>query len=303
MKTIDELLDRTGGDIRNLANQVPDRSWSAPLAIGPSKLVSALGAAILVTLVVGIPALFMGDVPSDSAQPVPTMAPSSTHVGVSPPIETSFLVPTIEDIEAVSAATEPPEPGIDQRTVLEAERIWCMYPGSPGSSTGATSAAVSEALTLEDLLLECDGNNDAARNLDTPTEAFTICRGVFDMAAYADRFSAGDEILILGEPGSHLPGFPVVLGWDSDCSSEDLESNPTVHLTADLSIDQVNETRSLEIAIRGAELLDECPQASARAVAEAVVDHLGGHWLLVKGEGETGCGVMLDAQWGIVTFS
>jgi hypothetical protein len=218
-------------------------------------------------------------------------------------IDTSFLVPTPDDVEAILADGEPSGPVVaDWRPVLEAERIWCMYADSSGASTGASNGPLGNPLTVDEILFECDGNNDPARNLENPPETFTICRGVFDPAAYSERLSSVGETLIAGSPGPDLPGFPVVLGWDSDCVSERLETNPAVQLSTDLSIEKINEARAVEIALRGAGLLNECPDASSRTIAQAVVDQLGGGWLLVQGTSDLGCGVSLDGQWGLVIY-
>jgi hypothetical protein len=218
------------------------------------------------------------------------------------PIDSSFLVPTPDDVEAILADAEPSGPAVaDWRPVLAAEQIWCMYRDGSGASTGASNGPLGDPLTIEDILFECDGNNDAARNLENPPETFTICRGVFDPAAYTERLTSSGETLIAGNPGPDLPGFPVVLGWDSDCVSESLETNPMVQLSDDLSIEKINKARGVEIALRGARLLNECPEADTRTIAQAVVDHLGDGWLLVQGTGGIGCGVNLDGLWGIVT--
>jgi hypothetical protein len=316
MKTIERELDETGRKIRELSNQIPNRSWVQPRATGQSRLLAALATAVLVTLVIGLPALLLtNDRPSGAVSDPSTRSTTAppetagsevtaTTLAVETPLtDTSFLVPTPDDVEAILADAEPSgTPVAEWRPVLEAERIWCMYRDSPGANTGASHGPLGDPLTIDDILFECDGNNDPARNLESPPESFTICRGVFDPSTYAERFSSGGETLIAGNPGPDLPGFPVVLGWDSDCVSERLETNPAVRLSADISIEKINQVRSVEVALRGARLLNECPDASSRAVAQAVVDQLGGGWLLVQGTGGIGCGVGLDGQWGLVIY-
>jgi hypothetical protein len=309
MKTIEQQLDETGQKIRELSSQVPSRPWVEPRGTGQSRLLAALATAVLVTLVIGLPALFLtnqgpSDTGGDPSAPSTTAASDTagSEVTARSPIDSSFLVPTPDDVEAILTDAEPSGPAVaDWRPVLEAERIWCMYTDGSGVSTGASNGPLGDPLTIEDILFECDGNNDAARNLENPPETFTICRGVFDPAAYTERLTSSGETLIGGNPGPELPGFPVVLGWESDCVSESLETNPKVQLSDDLSIEKINKARGVEIALRGARLLNECPEADTRTIAQAVVDHLGGGWLLVQGTGGIGCGVNLDGLWGIVT--
>ena len=275
---------RSGAAVRHVRT-----GWAVPVVAG---------AAVLVALTVGSLLLlnggreYLGDVAS---------APTPTETAIDP----AWLTVEATDLVAFEQVQTPGPLDATWRPGLRTETVWCMYANGTGAETLVSNFPLDEDLTLAAIEAECATGTDPARLLETPPDTFTLCRAVFDDAAY-QGYAASDENKVLsgGVDGQH-PGFPVMLGWESDCASEHLDTRPIVRLDAGLSLDVVNRARTLEIAIRGAAYTNCLSYAQASALAEAARQQLGSEWLhvqIVRPENLNTDGVcfqpFIDPQWG-----
>jgi len=257
----------------------------------------AAAAFIATLLAVGVPAVFLASTDRD---PFPVV--SDVPEGIDP----GWLLVEPDDLAVLDALRAETGPGGERpgpRRSLISERVWCLYPTSPGSEV-----SVSERISLVedikvDVLVEVCTQTDTTPALPgTPT----VCRGVYAESAYDAWVESGEIIIPEGPTGAAAPGFPVVLGWESDCVSEQLATNPQVTLTADLSLDLVNLVRHLEIAVTGAAYRNCLTSAQAGALAEAARDRLGDGWILGRSgmapsQSGTDCyRPVVDLQFGAV---
>jgi hypothetical protein len=226
-------------------------------------------------------------------------SPSAPDVAFDP----AWLTVEPEDIDAFNRI---PLPGNAPRASLRSEKIWCFYEDARPLETHVTSVEVDEPVTPEALTSTCATAAESATGLESPPQAFTICRGVFDSPAYHEWITAAEHTVISGDVAGPKPGFPVILGWQSDCISERLDTSPnTVTLTTDLSIDAINRARQLELAVIGAASQTCLSHDQSEALAAAVVDKLGQDWLhTVLRSIPTTAGPCfqpsIDQQWGWV---
>ncbi len=250
-------------------------------------------AAFTFVVAVFAPLLLGGSPASDVAG-----SPSASGVTVDP----AWLTVEPEDIAAFNRI---PLPGNAPRAALRSEKIWCFYEDARPIETHVTNVDVDEPVTAEALTSTC-ATTESATGLESPPQAATICRGVFDSPAYQEWIAAAETTVISGDVAGPKPGFPVILGWRSDCISERLDTSPnTVTLTTDLSIDAINRARQLELAVIGAASQTCLSHDQSEALAAAVVDKLGQDWMhTVLRSIPTTAGPCfqpsLDQQWGWV---
>ncbi|HVR78101.1 MAG TPA: hypothetical protein VMS99_06865 [Acidimicrobiia bacterium] len=210
--------------------------------------------------------------------------------GVAPPAEPDWIIDprwlTVDDddLAVFDALTDAAAEvhGPDWRTSLRTEAVWCLHEGGPGADTRASDFPIEEELTVEALTVECATGNDSARNLDAPPETLTVCRGVFAKTEYQEWLSSDEYSVIAGDIDGTHPGFPVVLGWQSDCVSEEVDTTNKVVLSDDLDLDQINHARQLEMAVTGASHNDCFDYEQASALADEAVRSLATTWLRVE---------------------
>lgn len=242
------------------------------------KLVAAAAAFASVVAIFAFPILLSRTPDSDVAG------------GVAAPIEPEWIIdPTWLSVDnndlavfdaLTDAAAEVHGPG--WRPSLRTEAVWCLHEGGPGADTRASDFPIEEDLTVEALTFECATGNDSARNLETPPESLILCRGVFADSAYQQWVRSGEYNVMAGDIDGPHPGFPVVLGWQSDCVSEALDTTDEVVLTDDLSLEQINHARQLEIAVTGASHNNCFDYQQASALADEARGSLKSNWLRVE---------------------
>jgi hypothetical protein len=260
------------------------------------KFAVGLTAFVAVVAVFSIPVFLGGSLDSDVAGSF--SAPADAGVRVDP----AWLTVEPED---VAAYNQLPLPGDGQRAPLRSEKIWCFYEDARPEEASVSGVAVDEAVTAENLTSTCATRTESAAEMDSPPQAMTICRGVFDSPSYQEWATSGEAKVITGDIAGSKPGFPVILGWQSDCTSESLETSPdTVTLTPDLSIDAINQARQLELAIVGAANKNCLSYAQSDALAAAVVEELGQGWMHTAFSSQSTAGAcyqpFIDQQWGWV---
>jgi hypothetical protein len=168
-------------------------------------------------------------------------------------------------------------------------------------------------VTAEQLISTCADHPEMTTDDGQSTTVGTVCRGVIAESAYQEFVAAGQWDITPEDIAYSRPGFPVILTWDSDCVSESLESNPPINLTPDLSLDTLNRTRELELAVRGASLLQCLSGDQADALTDAIVEELGDDWMREPGPVganpasdelmTAGCyQPFIDQQWGFVFY-
>lgn len=267
----------------------------------PVGLLVAGAAFVAVFLLVGIPAIFF----SSPDEPEPLGSPGEPIREVDP----AWLTVEDEDL-AVFDELRPEEgpagerPG--PRPTLVTERIWCLYTDGPGSATSVShSLALDEKVSAEVMKAACE-------RTDTVPEAgvatLTFCRGVHTAPTYQEWVESGEYTIVGGEVGAGLPGFPVVLGWESDCRSERRDTNPPVLLDAELSFEAINLVRQIEIAVWGAAYRNCLGYDQATALASAARQELGEGWLMVESslaqtEAEGCYQPVIDLEFGAVYVS
>lgn len=266
------------------------------------KLVAAVAAFASVVAIFVIPMLLSGTPDGDVAGGVPApVEPGWT-------IDPVWLTVENDDLDVfdalTAAAAEVHGPG--WRTSLRTEAVWCLHEGGPGADTRASDFPIEEDLSVEALTVECATGNDSARNLDAPPDTLTVCRGVFADTEYQQWLSSGEYRVIAGDIEGIRPGFPVVLGWQSDCVSEVLDTTNSVVLSEDLDLGQVNQARQLEIALVGASHNNCFDYGQASALADEAGKVLGTSWLRVEFTAVDQDLIdycyqpVLDLQWGAI---
>ena len=290
-ETLDQVAESTR--VQRRADEIIRVSQRRPvprLAIG--------AAAFVVVLAVFALPLLLDNPPVDNLASGGSTTSIETPVTINP----AWLTVEADDLEAIASIQLP---GNDDRAPLRSETIWCFYGTGRPIEAKASDGALDSRLTAADLTATCAVHPDRASDTVAATESMTICRAVFEPAAYED-WAASDEMSIVsgGVPSTH-PGFPVVLDWQSDCVSESLTSNPSITLTADLSLEDVNRARELEIAAVGAGLENCLSYAESQALAKAIAGELGQRWLHIDlgvvSELGDGCyQPFIDQQWGWV---
>jgi len=268
------------------------------------RFAAAVAAFVLVGGVFALP-LLLSDPPTDDVAGGP--APHNAAGGRSAPEGSSVVIEpdwlTVEPGD-VAAFEEIPLPGAGERASLRSETVWCFYEEGRPIETRASSVAVDQPVTTDDLASACITHPETTAS-DLSSESMTVCRGVFDPSVYEEWASSGEMTVISGGvEGSH-PGFPVVLAWQSDCNSQTVTSHPTVALTDDLSVDAVNRARQLELAAVAAAIRNCLSYDESQALAKAAVGELGQQWIhaSIKGSDELteGCfQPFIDQQWGWV---
>jgi hypothetical protein len=276
-------------------------------------------AAFVVVLLIGLPALLLGgdpepgtapptsEQPSPSTSSVPSTNPTPSTQPDSSAIDPSWLTVDDDDLAVFEQMRAEGESAHSEgwRPSLLTESVWCMYRDGSGVDTSVSSFPIDEDLTLEAIDVECRTENDAVRNLDTSPTQFTFCRGVFGEEAYS-AWTTSEFRVVEGSLTAERPGFPVVLGWASDCVSERLDSSLTVRLTTDLSLEDVNRARQIEIAVTGATNAQCFTYEQASTLAKAAWVELGEAWLLTEQTGlltdlDGACYQPdIDLQWGAV---
>jgi hypothetical protein len=190
------------------------------------------------------------------------------------------------------------------RPELNTEAVWCMVDSSAGADTMASEFPLGEPLTLEILLAECGTGNDVARNLETPPMDFTVCEATYTHQSYQERINADDRFdIIEGDLADERPGFPVVLAWDADCTTTQLDTSWDVQLAPLTSLDEINQAREVEVGVRATALNSCLGLEDAKAIATSTRAELGETWLLLdfKPDVAGGCyTVNIDQQWGTI---
>lgn len=233
-----------------------------------------------------------GDVVSGG--PAPAIAPTT--------IDPSWL--TLEPGE-VELYNEQSLPGDGDRAPLRSETIWCFYEDARPVESHVVGVTVVEPVTIGSLTHTCANETDVASETDATEESMTVCRGVFDPSEYEQWAATSEMTVVTGDVEALKPGFPVVLGWSSDCVSESLASSSNIALTSDLNLETVNSTRELEVAIVTASIEKCLSYGESEALAAAVVDELGPSYMhvsLAQGlRSPAGCfRPFIDQQWGWV---
>ncbi|HLF42306.1 MAG TPA: hypothetical protein VJA46_02120 [Acidimicrobiia bacterium] len=307
MNDLDTILREASAETRSAFSPVSEPEVRPARARSPRGLTAALaGAAVVLGL--GLPALLLqpgGQSPPPLGSEVTTTSlASSSTVALDP----SWLVPTVADVEAIIADAEaagaPDVLSPGWRPPLVSEGLWCLYRDSPGAATVASNGPLDldHPLTVDDLLAECaPGNNDGLSDTTPIPTEFTVCRGTFEESVYKTMWTS-DGSEIVERATAPVAGFPVVLGWASDCTSEDLATNPVVRLSADLELGAVNKIRSIEIALRGHELHGTCPAQDAETLARSVHQEFGTSWTLLQRPGTAWCGLWIDPEWAVISF-
>ncbi len=196
------------------------------------------------------------------------------------------------DPEQVSSILEDAEArGLDQvktedwRPNLRAEQVWCAYEDGVVGSTRTFEFALDEPMKQEHLIAACTDGPDQHRAVggDAPTE-FTVCEAYAPPAEVRRAIdSPGRWTEVSGDVSGDRPGFPVVLGWDADCSQVTLDTNsPVVELRPWTSTDAVNRTREIEIHLTATAVEDCISRDEAYAMAEDAEAYLDGDWLIAE---------------------
>ncbi len=242
------------------------------------KLVAGVAAFAAVVAFFVAPMLFSGTPDGDVAGEI--AAPADAGLTIDP----SWLTVDDDDFAVFEAIADSSAEvhGAGWRPSLRTEAVWCLHEGGPGADTRASDFPILEDLTIEALTTTCATGNDSARNLETPPETLTVCRGVFADSAYEEWVGSGEYTVVAGDIDGTHPGFPVVLGWQSDCLSEVLDTTQEVVLTDDLALDQINHARQLEIAVTSASHTNCFDYQQANALADEVRAILGTNWLRVE---------------------
>lgn len=259
----------------------------------------AIGAAAFgVVLAVFALPLLLDAQPAEDVTSGGSPTPIETPVTIDP----AWLTVEADDLEAIASVQLP---GNGDRAPLRSETIWCFYEFGRPIEASASDGALDESLTAADLTATCAGHPDRASESGVAAESSTVCRAVFESDAYEEWAESGEmNVISGGVPGAH-PGFPVVLGWPSDCVSESLTSNPSVTLTADLSLEGVNRARELEIAALGTGIQNCLSYNESQELAKAIAGELGQQWTHTElgrvSELNGGCfQPFIDQQWGWV---
>lgn len=290
-ETLDQVAEST--KVQRRADEITRISQRRPvprLAIG--------AAAFGVVLAVFALPLLLDTRPADDVTSGGSSTPTETPVTINP----SWLAVEADDLEAIASMQLP---GDGDRAPLRSETLWCFYESGRPIEARASDGGIDESLTAASLTDTCAGHPDRASEANVATESMTICRAVFEPDAYEESAASGEmNVISGGVPGAH-PGFPVVLGWPSDCVSESLTSNPSVTLTADLSLEEVNRARQLEIAALGAAIQDCLSYNESQELAKAITGELGQQWTHTElgrvSELNGGCfQPFIDQQWGWV---
>lgn len=266
----------------------------------------AAAAFVLVVLVVGVPAMLNS--PQSQQQVGSLDEPVVTSIVPAPAIDPAWLTVEAEDLEVFAQLREQGASvhGPGWRPGLHTESVWCMYSNGTGADTMASEFPMDQDLTRAVIEAECGTGNDPARNLESPPETFTFCRGVFADSAYKQWSTAGEMTIVEGQLDTDRPGFPIVLGWESDCVSEHLDTSTAIQLDADLSFEAINRARQIEIAVTGASYTNCFTYDQATVLAEAARQQLGDEWLLTRyGGSDTAPDGLchrptIDLQWGAI---
>lgn len=272
----------------------------------PIGFIVAAAAFVVVVLLVGIPALLNS--PQGPQQQVGSSdEPDVTSTVSVPVVDPAWLTVEAEDLKVFEQLREQGASvfGAGWRPSLRTEDLLCLYSNGTGADTSTSEFPIDQDLTRTVIEAECGTGNDPARNLESPPETFTFCRGVFVDSAYQEWTIAGMTI-VEGQLDADRPGFPVVLGWESDCVSEQLDTSTAIQLDAFLSLEAINRARQVEIAVTGASYTNCFTYNQAVALAKAVRRHLGDNWLHTRFSGldtdvPNGCyQPIVDLQWGAI---
>jgi hypothetical protein len=197
------------------------------------------------------------------------------------------------------------------RPELSTESVWCMYGPSEGAATTASGYALDLPMTIDLLIQECATDNDVARNQPNTPTVFTLCEATFTDDVYSFKLASSGETILAGDLDAARPGFPVVLAWETDCETTQLETSWDVELQPLAGLDDVNVARQIEIELK-AESARRCvPRDEADALAAQARQRLGDSWLLVErpleeappGEVQPDVfcyEVYLNARWGMI---
>lgn len=225
-------------------------------------------------------------------------SPADSQVTVDP----SWLTVEPHEVALYNGQSLPGEGG---RAPLRSEMIWCFYDDARPVEAHVAGVAVDQPMSWDALTKTCATETDVAAETEATQQMMTVCRGVLDPSEYEEWAAAAEMTVIAGDPEAAKPGFPVVLGWESDCVSESLESNPEVVLTADLSLEMINKIRELELAVVAASIEHCLSYDESEALVSAVVAELEPSYVhtSLAGGREMGDGCFrpfIDQQWGWV---
>lgn len=253
----------------------------------PRRLLTGASAAVVgflaVGLAIGVPML----VGSLSTETPDIGAPAAPTGNVAPPeftLDPSWFVVDTSDLAWFDEMTAFQATGrdlpLEWRQSLRTEQVWCLHTGGPGSDTRASSFPIEADLTVSDLEYTCGVDNDSVRGLESPPATMTVCRGVHEDAFYDEWKASGEVSFADREKGWNAPGFMVVLGWEADCATAQLNTSPDVPvLSADLDLDKINQARRMEISITGASYSNCFTYDQAVAVADEARRRLGQGWI------------------------
>lgn len=253
----------------------------------PGRLLTGASAAVVgflaVGLIIGVPML----VGSLTTETLDVGAPATPGSVASPEftVDPSWFVVDdadlawFDEMTAVHATSPALDLPAGWRQSLRTEQVWCLHDGGPGSDTRASSFPIDVDLTVADLEYTCGVDNDSARGLESPPATMTVCRGVHEDAFYEEWVTSGGVSFTDREEEWNAPGFMVVLGWEADCATAQLNTSTVPVLSADLDLDKVNQARRMEIAITGASYSNCFTYDQAMAVADEARLRLDNGWI------------------------
>ena len=290
-ETLNTVADRT--KVHSRFDEIAQRRQRRAL---PRPAVPVVAFAAVVALFT-VPMLFSNP-PENNVGGDGGLAPAEVEVIIDP----SWL--TVEPSE-ITAYNDLPLPGEGERASLRSETIWCFYEDARPVETHIAGVAVDEPVTIDALTQTCATETDVASETEATQDTMTVCRGVVDPSAYEEWASTGETTIITGDVSTAKPGFPVVLGWQSDCISESVASNPAITLTADLSLEAINKARELDLAVVTAANENCLTYDQSEALTEAVIEELEAGFMHIAwtrpNESTDRCfQPFIDQQWGWV---
>lgn len=178
-------------------------------------------------------------------------------------------------LDGAEGAADAHGPG--WRPTLDSEAVLCAYDSGDGaSSTFASEFPLDEPLTVDRIVAECRTGSDAARVSGAPDD-LTLCEGVQTRAAIQEQLASGE--IVSGDVASR-PSFPVVLGWDADCSTAAFTGSHDLELRDFTGVEDVNRAREVEVRLESL-ALDRCQSRDeAVQLAGEVVTALDRGWFV-----------------------
>lgn len=195
-------------------------------------------------------------------------------------VATGLFSPDPQDVEGIldsaADAVDVHLPG--WRPALNSEAVWCVYEDGHSASTYASEFPLDQPLTVERLVVECETGNDAARMFGAP-ESLTVCGAVRTDPSIREQLESG---AILSGDINDRPTFPVVLGWDADCTTTSIDSQLPLELRDFTGVDAINRSREVEVRLE-ALALEEClSHDEAVQLADETAAELNDGWFVFE---------------------